>query len=144
MIDPMKPRMRRLFWSNRDGSPAVEFAFIAPVLLAMLMGIISYGCYFWTAHTVQQLANDAARAAIAGLTDSERTELARSTLHTDLAGQPGMDPRKIRLDVARQNTTLTVRVGYDGGSTIFAALGQIAPMPDPQIERTASVRLGGF
>lgn len=131
-------------WRNVDGSVAVEFAFVAPVLLAMLMGIISYGSYFWTAHTVQQLANDAARAAIAGLTDAERNELALSTLQLDMSEQPGIDPNRVRMQVARESTTLTVRVAYDGSGSLFAALSNIVPMPGAQIERSASVRLGGF
>ncbi len=131
-------------WSNADGSVAIEFAFVAPVLLAMLMGIISYGSYFWTAHTVQQLANDAARAAIGGLTDAERNELAFSTLRVDMAEQPGIDPNRVRMQVARESTTLTVRVAYDGSGSLFAALSEIVPMPHSRIERSASVRLGGF
>lgn len=131
-------------WSNADGGVAIEFAFVAPVLLAMLMGIISYGSYFWTAHTVQQLANDAARAAIGGLTDAERNELAFSTLRVDMAEQPGIDPNRVRMQVARESTTLTVRVAYDGSGSLFAALSEIVPTPNSRIERSASVRLGGF
>ena len=53
---------------DRSGATAVEFAFLAPVLIFILMGITGYGGYFWISHSVQQLANDAARAAIPGTT----------------------------------------------------------------------------
>ena len=137
------PRLRCLLRA-KDGAAAVEFAFIAPVLLALMMGVMSYGSYFWTAHTVQQIANDAARAAIAGLTDPERAELARATLNTDLADQPMLDPTKVSVEIARNGTSLTVAVAYDGRDSMFATLGQLVPMPDTQIRRSASVRLGGF
>jgi len=52
-------RLRR----DQSGATAVEFAFLAPVLILILMGITGYGGYFWMSHSVQQLANDAARAA---------------------------------------------------------------------------------
>jgi len=137
------PRLRCLLRA-KDGAAAVEFAFIAPVLIALIMGVISYGSYFWTAHTVQQMANDAARAAVAGLTDPERAELARSTLNTDMADQPMLDPTKLSVQITRNGTSLTVAVAYDARESVFATLGQLVPMPDTRIRRTASVRLGGF
>jgi hypothetical protein len=51
----------------------------APAFIVVLLGIMSFGGYFWLAHSVQQLANDSARAAVAGLNASERQQLARST-----------------------------------------------------------------
>ena len=40
----------------------MEFAIVAPVLVMLVFGILMYGGYFLMAHSVQQLANDAARA----------------------------------------------------------------------------------
>src|SRR5690606_41507901 len=62
--------------SNTAASSAVEFALIAPVFLLLVFGALAYGIYFVAAHAVQQLAADAARAAVAGLTGTERTALA--------------------------------------------------------------------
>ncbi len=67
----------RRFGRDRSGATAVEFAFLAPVLMFMLMGIGGYGGYFWMSHSVQQLANDAARAAIPGTTATERASWPR-------------------------------------------------------------------
>ncbi|HSI16265.1 MAG TPA: TadE family protein, partial [Sphingomonas sp.] len=44
------------------GVAVVEMAIVLPVLLVILMGIVTYGSWFLTAHSVQQVANDAARA----------------------------------------------------------------------------------
>ena len=35
-------------------------------LILLLSGIWAYGCWFMTAHSLQQAANDAARASVAG------------------------------------------------------------------------------
>ena len=70
---------RERFTASRAASAAVEFAIVGPVLLLLMSGIFTYGGYFLTAHTVQQLANDAARASIAGLDDTERLALARES-----------------------------------------------------------------
>jgi hypothetical protein len=45
------------------GASAVEFALIAPVLLALLFGIVDYGLYFADTLSVQQGLSSAARSA---------------------------------------------------------------------------------
>ncbi|GAN00476.1 Mll7596 protein [alpha proteobacterium U9-1i] len=129
---------------NEGGTAAVEFAIIAPVLIAMLMGIISFGSYFWTAHTVQQMANDAARAAIGGLSDPERTELARASLSAGMADQGMMDPTRMSVEISRTGPSLTVSVAYDASDSIFAALSSLIPITETRVERSASIRLGGL
>ncbi|MEJ8631645.1 TadE/TadG family type IV pilus assembly protein [Sphingomonas sp. I4] len=61
------------------GVAAVEMALVLPFLLALLMGIVSYGDYFLTAHLVQQAAHDAARASLAGMNATERKSIAVDT-----------------------------------------------------------------
>jgi Flp pilus assembly protein TadG len=60
----------------RKATAAVEFAIIFPIFLMLLFGIISFGAYLAVVHGIQQLAAEATRAAIAGLSDSERVTLA--------------------------------------------------------------------
>ncbi|MFZ5617034.1 MAG: TadE family protein, partial [Pseudomonadota bacterium] len=62
----------RIFIANRSGASAVEFAIVAPVLLAMLLGMLAYGIYLSADHSVRQLAADVARETIAGIDDEER------------------------------------------------------------------------
>ena len=63
------------FWRARGGGAAVEFAILAPVYMLMLAGMLAYGLYFGAAHSLQQLAADAARIAISGLDETERNVL---------------------------------------------------------------------
>ena len=99
---------RRRFLRARAGSAAVEFAIIGPMLLLSLSGIFTYGGYFLTAHTVQQITNDAARAALAGLDDEERAMLARDAAAAGLRGQAFLRGELSRLDVAREGAALSV------------------------------------
>src|SRR3546814_12388487 len=54
----------------------VEMALVLPRFLALAMGILVYGRYFMLAHSVQQAANDGARAAITGLDADDRRGIA--------------------------------------------------------------------
>jgi Flp pilus assembly protein TadG len=49
---------------SERGASAVEFALVAPLLFALLFGIVDYGLYFADVVTVQQGVGDAARTAI--------------------------------------------------------------------------------
>jgi len=132
------------FVRSRAGGAAVEFAIIGPMLLLILSGIFSYGGYFLTAHTIQQITNDAARAALAGLDDNERASLAREAAQAGLRGQEFMRGELIRLDVAREGAALSVALTYDASDDMYWAFQSLMPVPSPAISRTATIRLGGF
>lgn len=48
----------------RRGVAAVEFAFIAPILLALVFGVVEYGRYIWIQDTMQHGVEDAARYGV--------------------------------------------------------------------------------
>lgn len=132
------------FRRDQSGAAAVEFAFLAPMLIFIMMGMTGYGGYFWMSHSVQQLANDAARAAISGQTATERTSLAQDVVAAGAKDYAQLTPSKVSTQVIDQNGRLTVKVSYDAsGSFAYMARG-LAPMPSDQIRRQASVQLGGY
>lgn len=128
---------------DQSGATAVEFAFLAPVLIFMLMGITGYGGYFWMSHSVQQLANDAARAAIPGSTAAERASLAKAAVAAS-AGDAELIPAKLSTEVIDRDGRLTVAVSYDAAQSFAFAVRGVTPMPSDQIRRRASVQLGGY
>lgn len=132
------------FANARAAGPAVEFALIGPVLLLILSGIFTYGGYFLTAHTLQQITNDAARAALAGLDDQERTQLARESAQESLRAQDFMRGELSRLDVSRNGGVISVALTYDASDDLYWAFQTILPVPAPEISRTVSIRMGGF
>ena len=71
----LRPRghWRRLLRSER-GSSAVEFAFVIPVLIAILGGIIQFGAVFFLESNMVNVARDAARRVATGQYDELQAE----------------------------------------------------------------------
>jgi len=127
-------------WRDARGAVLVEMAITLPILLMLLMGIVSYGDWMMTAHSVQQAANDAARSTIAGLTSTERASIAQTTMQTTLRRAGTLDPTRATLSVDDDGTTLVVRLRYDASADPLLHLS-LVPMPSAQIQRNAAIRL---
>lgn len=125
------------------GTALIELAIAAPALLMMLMGMMVFGSYFWMAHGLQQTANDAARAAIAGLTAPERRGLVEDAVDSGLGHVDALDPARETTSVSDDGVTLTVRLSYDASNSAFMKL-PFVPLPSASIVRSAAIRLGGM
>jgi Flp pilus assembly protein TadG len=108
------------------------------------MGTVSYGGYFWMASSLQQIANDAARAAIAGLTDSERQSLAQSTFNAEIGNYSMLSPNLATVNYQGSGQSFAISVSYNAASTPYWAASGILPMPSTTIVRSAAVKLGGY
>ena len=140
--------MRRCFSllpSGRDrrGVAAIEFAMVAPFLLLMMFGLVVYGGWFWMAHSVQSLASEGARAAIAGLDPAERETLARGFIDAQV-GDLGLQAERAAVQVESTTGVIRVNVAYDVSDHPLMALSALVPSPPRVIHRTAVVRLGGY
>jgi Flp pilus assembly protein TadG len=127
-----------------DGAIAVEFALLGPLLIVMILGICAYGGYFWMSHSVQQLANDAARAALGGLDTTERQSLAQQVVTSEALTYPSLDGSRIHLSLVDTTTQLTVNVAYDASGSPFWAAAGLVPMPSTTFTRSATIKLGGY
>ena len=56
-------------WRSRDGATAVEFAFVAPVLLALLLGVTEIGRAFWNQAALNFVVQEVARCAVVSPTN---------------------------------------------------------------------------
>lgn len=65
-----------LFRLGRDqrGVAAVEFAMIAPIFFALLVGIMDVGRYMWTLNTMQYAIDQAVRAGVVQQLPAEDVE----------------------------------------------------------------------
>lgn len=129
---------------DRRGVAAIEFACVAPFLVLLLLGIISYGGYFWMAHTVQETANDAARAALGGLDPVERDQFARASYDANIAGLGAGAATASTLTVQESGGRLSVVVAYNAENSPFFALRSLVPLPNAKIQRSASIQRGGY
>jgi Flp pilus assembly protein TadG len=127
------------FYRDRSGANAVEFALIAPVLILVMSGIINYGLYFSTSHALQQIANNAARNALAGLTQAERLELAQGTLAQDVTTYSFLSADRALLKIDEGEHALTVTLTYANTS-----IGLPFIEPPTEIERVAIIARGEY
>lgn len=130
----------------RSGTSAIEFAIIAPVFFMFVMTAIGYGLYFSTAHTVQQLVADAARASIAGMTTVERQTLALDYIQRTTFDSILIDSSRLQVTVTPDpgnSEQFTVEVSYDASSLPIWNLYAFA-LPGSEIARKATIRVGGI
>ena len=133
--------------TDQSASTAVEFAFVAPILLMLLFGIIGYGHAFGVYHGVQQLASEAARASVAGLDDAERERLARDFITRSIGSYAFLEPNKLTVRTSAlgaPSPSFEVTVVYDYSDSIFNRLSSIVALPMPIVERRAVVQRGGY
>ena len=128
---------------RRNGSIAVEFALISPILLFMLIGMIVYGGWFWLAHSVQSLAYESARASLGGLDAAERRQLAMDFV-ASRGNQMGVPVSPQSVQVQSDSQVVAVRINYDISNHPIMTLKSLTVAPPQTINREAVVRLGGY
>jgi Flp pilus assembly protein TadG len=131
----------------RDAGAAVEFAILSPLFIMLLMGMAAYGIYFGASHSVQQIAADAARSAVAGLTQAERRDIVRSYVDNNASGYPFIDVARLNVDArdsAQDANQFVVSVAFDARELpIWYLFGPVV-MPDMTIRRQSTIRVGGL
>lgn len=135
------------FRANRSGAAAIEFAILGPVFILILFGFIAYGIYFSAASSIQQLAADAARTAVAGLNEAERVTLTENFIRNNAGGYVFIDAEHLKVTVGdsdKDSAQFKVTVEYDASNLPVWNLYRDLPMPGKKIVRTATIRLGGI
>ncbi|WP_398481790.1 TadE/TadG family type IV pilus assembly protein [Tardiphaga sp.] len=137
---------RKTFASCRRGSSAVEFAMLLPVFLTIVFGIVVFGSYLAVIHGVQQLAAEAARSSVAGMTEAERSSLASTYVTNNAATYPLINPTKLTTAAATSPSNanvFVVTVNYDAAGMFICTL-PFVPKPATLVTRSASIPYGGF
>ena len=108
------------FCNNDSGITAVEFAFVLPVLLFFIFGILEFSMVFMAANVLENAANTGTRTGKTGFVDQNisREQTIRNTINQRLSGF--LDPAKI-LIVTR----------------VYKAFGDIGK-PEPYVDRNNS------
>lgn len=136
--------MKSKLGPDRRGVAAVEFALIAPPLIMLVFGAIQYGVYLGVAHSVQQLVNDAARVAIAGLDIRERKDLVDAHVKNRGDDYSFLVRGRIRANVTEESDAIVVRADYDASNLPIFALKGLLPLPSSTITQQSVVMLGGY
>lgn len=128
------------------GAAALEFAIVAPLFFLTIFTMIGYGIYLSASHAIQQIAADAARTAVAGLSETERKSLANTFIQSATLDYAFINKKKLTVDVEDDVHNLnqfTVTIAYDSSDLPIWKLFSFA-LPDEQIKRYATIRLGGI
>lgn len=109
--------------------------------------MLAYGIYFGAAHSIQQIAADAARTAIAGVNAEERKALTSQFITSNAENYSFVDVDKLDFRIADSDADenqFVVQITYDARElpiwNIFAGL----PLPGTTISRTSTIRIGGI
>ena len=134
------------FRTDAAATSAIEFAMLAPIFILLLLGMVAYGIYFGASHSVQQIAADAARTAIAGLNQTERKALVTDFIAHDVTGYPFVNASKLTVDAKDSviDGQFVVSVSYDARELPIWNLFQSLPMPSVTIQRQSTIRVGGI
>lgn len=121
--------MARRLRSDQRGSALVEFAFVAPVLLFMLLGLIETGRLLWTRHSLDEVAYTTVRCM--SVSSDCATEATRKGLAVDRAAALGLNVLGANV-TPQENTTckglpsanrVTITMAYS------SVLSGFVPMP---------------
>ena len=135
------------FQKASAGVAAVEFALLLPFLILLVYGIFAASWILTIEHGLQQLASESARAALAGLDQSERDNLAKSYVSSEVVTYAFIDPSALTVSTATSDQTLsfTVTASYDlSSSPLYPFFIRFIPMPTSVVSRSATIREGGF
>lgn len=120
---------------------------LAPVFILFLMGMIAYGIYFGVSHSIQQIAADAARTAIAGQSAAERQIIVQGFMDNNAARYPFI--RRDRLsfsaaDSGSDSNQFDVSVSYDARDLPIWNLLPDLSLPGTTIVHRSTIRVGGI
>lgn len=115
----------RGFSHSVSATTAVEFGIVAPLLFAILFGLIGFGTQFATRIALTYAASEGGRAAVGGLTDSERENLARAAINDSLTAlSPLVDVGKavVSFDATQESSDHKIAITIAYSDTRFAHL----------------------
>lgn len=131
----------------QGGMAALEFAMIAPALLMLVFAIIIYSFWFSALLGVRHAATEGARAAMAGLSTTERAALARTRAQAVIDGygrllSSGGTPQ---IDASADGTGMfRVEVRYDMSGSPLMRYASFIPMPSTTLSATVIVTNGSY
>lgn len=150
MTQPPRPEKTRAFpcgWNDlrpdQSGAVLVEAAFVLPILIVLLIGTVTYGLWLTAAANLQHVANEAARASLAGVNDAERAELAEAVIASSLVARGVIDAGQVETDLSSENGFYTVTLTYDASAQgLFS--NSIVPLPSESIVRSATIEMASW
>jgi Flp pilus assembly protein TadG len=135
------------FRRSETAAAAIEFAIVGPVFIFLMFAMIAYGIYLGATHSVEQLAADAARVAIAGLDREERLDLVEKYIDRNAGDYMLLERENVKAEIQdspSDPTQFKVFIEYDASTLPIWNLYQPLPLPSRTITRASTIRVGGI
>lgn len=127
---------------------ALEFVFLAPALLMLVFAIIIYSFYFAAQMGLRHAAAEGARAAVAGLSSTERVTLARARAEEVVNGYGSLlaagGKKPAITTTTNGSDSFTVRLSYDMSNSPFRRYATFIPLPATTITASTVVTNGSY
>jgi Flp pilus assembly protein TadG len=127
---------------------AVEFALLAPALLMLIFAIIIYSLYFAAYMGVRQATMEGARAAVTGMSDAERSQLATAQITAVMQGYGALMGANATPQITAQTGPAAglfqVTVKYDISGSPLLGYAAFLPMPSSTIAYQVTVANGSY
>jgi Flp pilus assembly protein TadG len=143
----MTETIHRRFLKCERGVAALEFVILAPVLLTLIFSIFVYSLYFTALIGVRQAAAEGARAAVAGLSASERATLAQTRAQSVITSYGVMlsGAKIVAAAASSPADTFLVTVTYDMKNAPIMRYGGFVPLPtNKTVSASVTVTNGGY
>lgn len=140
----MGTRAKYRWFRDQHGAVAVEFALITPVMFLLCFGIIAFSIVLSTYAALQQIAAEAARASLSGLTSTQQSQYASQYITGVIGNYPFIDPNFLTVTTAAGQTTFEVTLSYNAGSSYFSNFASSLVSSPIILTRSATVQLSGF
>ena len=131
----------------QKGIAALEFALVTPALLMLIFAVIIYSFWFSALLGVRHAAAEGARAAMAGLSSSERADLARSRAQAVINGYGALLGSGGAPDIQAQPDSVgqfKVQVRYDMSRSPLIRYASFIPLPSTTLGATVIVTNGSY
>jgi len=139
----MRRARRTGIGAAEHGVAAVEFAIIANVFILLLTGLSGFGVYLSASHSLQQLAAEAARSAVGGITQSEQEDLARSHIATKAGSHAFLKSEHLGATVSHPDgSVISVTISYDTSHLPVLNMLTGLNLPQGTMQATSTVRVG--
>jgi Flp pilus assembly protein TadG len=116
--------MGRSLWRCRGGATAVEFAFVGPVFLIMVLGIVELGRAMWIKNTLQFAVEETSRYAM--MNPSAGTSTLETYAGTKIVGSTVLTSGNFSASTETVSGTTYVIIT---GSYAFESLVPLVPIP---------------
>lgn len=134
------PARLRRFSGNAEGNTAVEYAFVAPALILLMIGIFDVGLGALALTSLERVAKDGARFASVRGSESSSPATEEDVSDYVKSRAIGLDPDDITVSVTwtpgspssagnEPGDTVTVRVTYDYDALLAGLLGPFGELP---------------